>query len=87
MKEKIKRQILLEQTPEDVDLSSRFEKVMNAINCLLTQRERQVVEKIFTEGMSYKEASLSLDVSVATINKNVVSALKKLRSHFNRDMK
>ena len=57
-------------------------RLQSAIDSLLTPRERQVVEKIYSEGLSYKETASCLDVSVALINKNIVSALKKLRTYF-----
>ncbi len=53
-----------------------------AIERLLSSREQQVVEKVYTEGLSYKDAAENLGVSVAAINKNIVAALKKLRTHF-----
>ena len=75
IREKIRRQLPL--APEN-------EEVREAVVRLLTGRERQVVDKIYSEGLSYKDAAESLDVSVATINKNIVAALKKLRTHFKR---
>lgn len=57
-------------------------RLQHAIASLLSPRERQVVEKIYAEGLSYKETAACLDVSVALVNKNIVSALKKLRKCF-----
>lgn len=56
--------------------------VQSAVQSLLSGRERQVVDKIYAEGLSYKETAERLDVSVSMINKCIVSALKKLRTHF-----
>ncbi|MDE7153138.1 MAG: sigma-70 family RNA polymerase sigma factor [Muribaculaceae bacterium] len=81
-REKIRRRLTLEPPPEDYDPDQRHEEVTQAIKSLLTLREQQVVEQIYTHGMSYKEASKKLEVSEATINKNIVTALKKLRNHF-----
>lgn len=81
-REKIRQRMTLEPIPEDFDIDGRNEEVMSAIQRLLTLRERQVVDRIYSEGMSYKEAAESLEVSVAAVNKNVVTALKKLRKHF-----
>lgn len=81
-REKIRRRMTLEPPPDDCDHEQRDEEVTQAIKTLLTSREQQVVEKIYTHGMSYKEASANLGVSEATINKNIVTALKKLRNHF-----
>ena len=53
-----------------------------AVAGLLTDRERQVVDKIYAEGMTYKQAATTLEVSEAMINKSVVGALKKLRTYF-----
>ncbi|MDE6561227.1 MAG: sigma-70 family RNA polymerase sigma factor [Muribaculaceae bacterium] len=82
VREKVKLKLMLEPPPDDFDYEQRNEEVKKAIERLLTSREQQVVEKIYTEGMSYKDAADSLGVSVAAINKNIVGALKKLRTHF-----
>ena len=82
VREKIKAKLMLEPPPDDFDYERRNEEVRDAIHLLLTSRERQVVDKIYTEGMSYKDTAASLGVSVATVNKNIVGALKKLRTHF-----
>ena len=82
VREKVKLKLMLEPPPDDFDYEQRNEEVKKAVERLLTSREQQVVEKIYTEGMSYKDAADSLGVSVAAINKNIVGALKKLRTHF-----
>ena len=84
IREKIRRQLPLAPESEETDIEGRDEEVREAVARLLTGRERQVVDKIYSEGLSYKDAAESLDVSVATINKNIVAALKKLRTHFKR---
>ncbi len=81
-RERIRRQLMLDPPAEDFDLEQRKEEVMAAIQHLLTTRERQVVEKIYTYGMTYRDAAASLEISVTSINKNLVAALKKLRIHF-----
>ena len=81
-RERIRRQLPIGPVAEDTDIDSRDEQVREAVDRLLSGRERQVVDKIYSEGLSYKDAAESLDVSVATINKNIVAALKKLRTHF-----
>lgn len=80
--EKILKRIMLESPPDDFDIDARSREVRSAIAMILTPREQEVVEKIYTDGMSYKEAAAILEVSTAAINKNLVSALKKLRTHF-----
>ena len=82
VREKVKMKLMLEPPPDEFDYERRNEDVKTAVERLLTSREQQVVEKIYTEGMSYKDAADSLGVSVAAINKNIVGALKKLRTHF-----
>lgn len=82
IREKVKSKLMLEPPPDDFDYERRNAEVMTAIRRLLTSRERQVVDKIYTDGLSYKEAAASLGVSVAAVNKNVVGALRKLRSYF-----
>lgn len=81
-RERIRQRLALDPPPDDVDLELRNRQVIEAVHNLLSDRERQVVNKIYAEGLSYREAALSLGVSVAAINKNIVGALKKLRSHF-----
>ena len=82
MRERIRSQLMLEPPPDDFDYERRNEEVLVAMQKLLTPRERQVVDKIYSEGLTYKDTADSLGVSVAAINKNIVGALKKLRTHF-----
>lgn len=82
VREKVKLKLMLEPPPDDFDYEQRNEEVKTAVGHLLTSREQQVVEKIYTEGLSYKEAAESLGVSIAAVNKNIVAALKKLKTHF-----
>ena len=81
-RDKIRQRIMLDAPPDDIDIDGRNEEVRLAIQKLLTPRERDVVDRIYTEGLSYKDAADNLEVSVAAVNKNIVSALKKLRNHF-----
>ncbi|MDE6299322.1 MAG: sigma-70 family RNA polymerase sigma factor [Muribaculaceae bacterium] len=83
-REKIKRRLSLDPDYDDTDMEERHRAVSTAVSELLTVRERQVVEKIYSEGMSYKQTAECFGVSVAAVNKNIVGALKKLRNHFNR---
>ena len=82
---KIINQLALERMDAADEREDRDEDVRTAIVQLLSQRERQVVDKLYSEGLSYKDAAKSLNVSVATINKNAVSALRKLRTHFKKN--
>lgn len=81
-RDKVRQRMMLDPTAEDFDIESRNFEVRQAIQKLLTPREQDVVERIYSDGLSYKDAAENLEVSVATINKNIVSALKKLRNHF-----
>lgn len=81
-RERIRQRIMLQPPADDFDADRRNDEVRLAMRRLLTPREQEVVDRIYSDGMSYKEAAESLDVSVAAINKNIVSALKKLRIHF-----
>lgn len=81
-RQRIRQNLTLESPAEDFDPHQRDEEVMMAIHLLLSERERQVVDRIYSEGMSYKETAENLNVSIATVNKNIVTALKKLRKHF-----
>lgn len=80
--ERIRRSLTLESQCEDVDSEERNEEVLLAISRLLTSREKQVVEKIYSEELTYNETASSLGISLSAVNKHIVSALKKLRTHF-----
>lgn len=85
VREKVRMKLMLEPQPEEFDpedFQQRNVEVLDAMDRLLTFREREVVDKIYMEGKSYKETAATLGVTVAAINKNVVGALKKLRTHF-----
>ena len=73
---------MMEPPPDDFDYEQRDSEVLKALDLLLSFREREVVDKIYVEGKSYKETASNLGLSVAAINKNVVSALRKLRTYF-----
>jgi len=79
---RIERRLTLEPPPDDFDPDERNAKVLTALKILLSPREQEVVRKIYLEGLSYRDAAEDLGVSVAAINKNIVGALKKLRTHF-----
>lgn len=81
-RERFRRRYSLDEPDDGVDIEARHSEIRSAVQTLLTQRERQVVDKIYADGLSYKETAASLEVSVSMINKSVVSALKKLRTHF-----
>lgn len=81
-REKIRQRLTLQSATVDSETGLNHEEVLSAVKQLLTPREQQIVDRIYSEGMSYKEASENLGVSEATINKHIVTALKKLRNHF-----
>lgn len=82
VREKVKRKISFEPFHDENDFIQKYDEINGALPLLLTSREKEVVDRIYSEGMSYKEAAKNLNVSIATINKNIVSSLKKLRNHF-----
>lgn len=82
-REKIRLKLALESPPEECDIEQRNEEIKLAMQRLLTPREQQIIDKIYTQEMSYKEAAADLGISVSAVNKNVVTSLKKLRTHFN----
>lgn len=82
IRERIRLKLPLEHIDDNDDLDGRTEEVKAALDSLLSSRERQVVEKVYSEGMSYKDTAECLGVSVATVNKNIVASLRKLRNHF-----
>lgn len=81
-RERIRKRIMLDSPQESVDFEGRNDEVRTAISQTLSPREQEVVGRIYMDGMSYKEAANALEVSVAAVNKHVVSALRKLRTYF-----
>ncbi len=79
---RIEQRLALDPPPDDFDPDERNAEVLTAMKILLTAREQKVMDKIYIEGLSYKDAAEDLGVSVASINKNIVGALKKLRTRF-----
>lgn len=82
IREKVENRLMLNIPSNEVDINQRNEEVLLAVKCLLTVREQQIIEKIYSEGLSYKETAEILNISISTVNKNIVSALKKLRTYF-----
>lgn len=87
VREKVRLRLSLESPPEaadsdEEDFLRRDADVLAAMDRLLTFREREVVDKVYVEGKSYRETASHFGVSVAAVNKSLVGALKKLRTHF-----
>lgn len=82
IRERIRQRLMLEPPDGDYDFEARHEAVRHAVRQLLTQREREVIDKVYADGLSYKDTADSLGVSIAAVNKHVVTALRKLRTHF-----
>lgn len=82
IRERIVNSFPLEPDDEDESTDERYADVHQTLPSILTDRERQVIDRIYSEGMSYKDAAKSLDLSVSAINKYTVNALRKLRNHF-----
>lgn len=80
-RERIKRLYAMEFENIDEDIDQQIAEVYQALD-ILTEREQQVVKEIFSNGSSYKEAASNLNISVSTINKHIVNALRNLRNHF-----
>ncbi len=81
--EKVHQRLLLEPPPDDDDYTEqKSEDVRNAISQLLTPREKEIVERIYSDGLTYKQTAETLGISVSYVNKNIVGALRKLRNHF-----
>lgn len=83
--ERILKGLFLEQPPDNITIEQRNDEIVSAIRRLLTPREQQVVDKIYSEELSYKDTAEKLGISIAAVNKYIVSALKKLRTHFKTD--
>ena len=63
----------------DEELLSRIHAYMEH---RLTQQTSRVVRMHYTEGKTYQEIGRELGISVATVNKHIVKALRKLRENF-----
>lgn len=83
--ERILKGLFLEQPPDNITIEQHNDEIVSAIRRLLTPREQQVVDKIYSEELSYKDTAEKLGISIAAVNKYIVSALKKLRNHFKTD--
>ena len=86
VQERLKRRLSLEESDEHEEFRISGEKLEQALTMLLSPRESQIVGKIYSEGLSYKDAAGQLGVSVAMVNKGLVNALKKLRKHFKSEI-
>lgn len=80
-RDRIKRRLPFDEIEVGDETPSGVDKLTNAVNTLLSSRERQVIGKVYSEGLSYKNTAQQLGVSVAMVNKCVVNALKKLRKY------
>lgn len=81
-REKIRKRLTLDAPTDVFSPDLQNEDVESAVNRVLTDRERQVVKLIYSEGLSYKTAADRLGISVASINKHVVGALKNYEPTF-----
>lgn len=82
-RERMKRRLPLDEPEDGEESPISDDKLKQAVATLLSPRESEIVGKIYSEGLSYKDAARQLGVSVAMVNKGVVNALKKLRKHLN----
>lgn len=86
-RQRIRRQCAILADTADPDPDSRIEDVYEAMDLLLSERERQVVDEIFDKGNNYRTAAANLNLSTSSINKYITSALKTLRLHFKKSKK
>ena len=59
-----------------------YAEVDRTIDTGLTVAVRRVVDCVYRQGLSYSAAARELGISVATVNKHVVAALRLLRERF-----
>lgn len=85
VQQKVKQHLSLTIPDDDYDPEQQNREVQDAIVQVLTSREREVLTLIYTNSLSYKDAAAALEISTSAINKNIVSALKKLRTYFKND--
>ena len=74
--------ILLSVADCDDDMSDTVAEVNRFVADGLTPSVRNVVREVFYRRRSYREAAEHLGISVTTVNKHVVSALRLLRNRF-----
>jgi len=86
-RERIRQQYAILTDTTEPDPDTRIEDVYQAMDLLLSERERQVVTEIFDKGNNYRKAASNLHLSTASINKYITSALKTLRMHFKKSKK
>lgn len=73
--------------PIEVELLEREDNILSDeindfIRTNLSPSIRRVVDCVIFQQMSYKDTANELEISVATVNKHMVSALKAMRNHF-----
>ncbi len=74
--------ILLSVADCDDDMADTVAEVNRFVADGLTPSVRNVVREVFYRRRSYREAAEHLGISVTTVNKHVVSALRLLRNRF-----
>ena len=73
---------LLSIADSDDDEAAMAAEVNSFVASGLSPSVRDVVREVFYRRHTYREAAESLGISVATVNKHVVSALRLLRNRF-----
>lgn len=75
--------VLLSVADCEDDMSDTVAEVNRIVATGLSPSVRSVVREVFYRRNSYRDAAAHLGISVATVNKHVVSALRILRNRFN----
>ena len=66
----------------DNEEDRRIEELLHAIDHDLTPQAGRILRMRYGEGQSYREIAEALGISVSTVNKHVVQALRELRAKF-----
>ncbi len=77
-------EIVTFRNPESTLLTEELAGVINQAIMKLPEKARLVFRLIKEEGMSYKEVAETLDISVKTVNNNMLRAMKAIRQEVTR---
>lgn len=83
LRDKVCRALPLEESdiPDDIDRMTM--EVESIVDRQLSPAVRRVVRSVFYSGRTYSGAATELNISVSTVNKHIVKALRILREQLN----
>ena len=62
-----------------LERSAQLRRVRNVIRCELTPRQREIVERFYTDGQTVTKIAAELGVNKSTVSRTLARARRKLR--------